>query len=376
MKVIKVSDLKPGTSFNKPVYLDKDIIFVNSNVIISEGDIERLNKFGITEVSTDGEVNKANPIPVVNTDIDPFFPKMEKADPNLPLRNIYEQVTKNKNSFSNIYREAFETVQYVYKQAAEDKTIEISAIREISEKLAEHVKANPNLSFNILNLNPTGYFLYNQVVQATLYSMIIGAAMDYSKPKLVELGTAALFADIGMSKIPAFISEKAAALSEDEFKVVIKHTVIGYQILTKSVKLKNNLALVALQHHEKFDGTGYPQKISGAVNIEEYTRIFTIADNFSAQTNPRPWRRKILPYEAIKNMISVEMNKYDLKILRLFLNKVSMYPVGSYVKLSDDQVAIVIDSNPSKPLRPSLKVVQDASGGILQSLQFVNLLND
>ncbi len=373
MKVIKVSEIKPGQSFTKPVYLDKDIVFVNANVPISENDIERLKKFGITEVTTLGEISstKTQASPELS-----FFTKSpEKLDEMSPLRTLYEQITKSKTLFSTLYRESLETVQYVYRQVADDKTVEINLFREVSEKLTDHVRSHPNAAFNILTVPSGGYFLYNQVLQSTLYSLVIGTCLEYSKPKLVDLGISSLFSDIGMTKIPSYISEKTSALTEDEMKTIRKHTVLGYQILTKLIKIKNNLALTALQHHENFDGSGYPQKLGGT-NIEEFARIHAIADNFTAQVNSRPYRGRILPYDAIKSMISVNMNKFDLKIVRIFLNKISMYPIGSSVELSDGRTAIVIDSNSAKPLRPSLKLMQDASGAFLKDMQFLNLLND
>ncbi len=373
MKVLKVSEIKPGQSFNKPVYLDKDIVFVNANIPITENDIERLKKFGITEVTTLGDLNTGKPAPPPELS---FFTKSpEKLEAENPLKTLYEQITKSKSQFSTLYRESLETVQYIYRQVSEDKTVEINMFRDVAEKLTEHVKSTPNVAFNILTVPSGGYYLYNQVLQSTLYSLVIGNCMEYSKPKMTDLGIASLFSDIGMTKIQPYISEKTNPLTEEELKTIRKHTVLGYQILTKLIKIKNNLALTALQHHENFDGSGYPQKLSGS-NIEEFARIHAIADNFTAQINMRPYRKKILPYEAIKSMISVDMNKFDLKIVRIFLNKISMYPIGSSVELSDGRTAIIIDSNSAKPLRPSLKLMQDASGAYLKDLDFLNLLND
>ncbi|MBE7411323.1 MAG: HD-GYP domain-containing protein [Leptospiraceae bacterium] len=375
MKVIKVSEIKPGQFFTKPVYLDKDIVFVNANVPISENDLERLKKFGITEVSTAGEVGESKAPIVSSPELAILNKGTEKTEEINTLKILYEQIVKSKTHFHTLYRESFETIQYIYRQIAEDKIIEINSIREVSEKLVDYIRANPHVAFNILTVSTSGYFLYNQVLQSSLFSILIGTYLEYSKPKLVELGISSLFADIGMAKIPSYISEKNSSLSEDEVKTVRKHTVLGYQILTQQVKIKNNLALTALQHHENFDGSGYPQKLSGT-NIEEFARIHTIADNFAARIHPRPYRGRILPYEAIKSMISIDMNKFDLKIVRIFLNKISMYPIGSSVELSDGRTAMVIDSNTAKPLRPSLKLMQDASGAFLKDMQFLNLLND
>lgn len=132
---------------------------------------------------------------------------------------------------------------------------------------------------------------------------------------------------------------------------------------------------MALQHHEAVDGSGYPQRIL-ANQIEELTKVFMIADQFAAMIHPRPHRQAILPYEAMKIMISENVNRFDLKMVRLFLNKLSMFPVGSGVVLSDLRMGMVIESNKDKPLRPVIRVTKDAEGKRLKHLEFVDLMKD
>lgn len=370
MRIIKVSELQVGMRFSKPLLLDRDNIFINALVPISENDITRLSKFGFAEVMTLGEIVTEEPKE------SPVFAGGANEDPaTAALRNSFHILQKNKDEFVRLYKDSFEAVQTLYRKVAEDKVIELNQIRSIAEQITDHVRANPNFSFMLLNYSLDGYYLYNQVVKATFYSLLIAMSMDYSRPKMVDLAMAGLLSDVGMSKIPGYISEKTATLNEEEYKVVKKHPLFGYQILTKNYKVKNNIALVALQHHENFDGTGYPQKMKKN-EIEEASCIYSIADTFSALVSNRPWRRKFQPYEALKTMISVVMNRFDLNLLRMFLNKIAMYPVGSYVELSDGSIAQVLEANFSKMLRPGLIIVKEASGEITKKERFVNLLND
>ncbi|HMZ57550.1 MAG TPA: HD domain-containing phosphohydrolase, partial [Leptospiraceae bacterium] len=323
MRIIKVSELQVGMRFSKPLLLDRDNIFINALVPISENDIARLSKFGFAEVMTLGEIVTEEP---KETQV---FAGGTNEDPaTAALRNSFHILQKNKDEFVRLYKDSFDAVQTLYRKVAEDKVIELNQIRSIAEQITDHVRANPNFSFMLLNYSLDGYYLYNQVVKATFYSLLIAMSMDYSRPKMVDLAMAGLLSDVGMSKIPGYISEKTATLNEEEYKVVKKHPLFGYQILTKNYKVKNSIALVALQHHENFDGTGYPQKMKKN-EIEEASCIYSIADTFSALVSNRPWRRKFQPYEALKTMISVVMNRFDLNLLRMFLNKIAMYPVGS-----------------------------------------------
>ncbi|HMV45348.1 MAG TPA: HD domain-containing phosphohydrolase [Leptospiraceae bacterium] len=370
MKVIKISDLKVGSKFTKPLYLDKDSIFINANTAVSEADIKRLNKFGFKEVLTSGELIKEDsPEIVLDTNT---FPTTEHDFKLLQLKNIHLQIEKSIPSFEAVFKDSFIVMQALFRKISEDKPFDINPVRDVADKLVDHVKANNHLCYCLIQHTPSGYYLYNQVVYATLFALLIGHLLEYSRPRMIDLAISGLLADIGMAKIPSIISEKNATLTEDEFKVIKKHPLFGYQILTKVLKLKNALGLVALQHHENFDGTGYPQRIQKK-EIDEFARVFTIADNFAAHILDRPWRKALLPYEAMKNMISLNTNKYDLTYIRLFLNKVAMYPVGSWVELSDASKAIVIDSNPNKPLRPSLMVVKNSNGVKIKDSTFINL---
>jgi len=370
MKIIKVADLKVGTKFTKPLYLDRDNVFLNANVPISEGDIARLNKFGFQEVMTAGEIiEPGSSSSTTGLDDSPL------SDPDKQhLKNIHFNILKHKENFVRVYKEAFDTVQAFYRKVAEDKITDIGPIRYAAEEIVDHVKSNPNFSFLLLNYHLDGYYLYNQVVHSTFYSLLIAQGLDYSRPRMLDLAYSCLLADVGMAKIPAYISEKNATLNEEEYKVIKKHPLFGYQVLTKTYKIKNSLATIALQHHENYDGTGYPQKLRKQ-EIEEAACIYTIADNFSALTSNRPWRRRFQPYDAMKTMISVTMNKFDLNLLRIFLNKISMYPVGSYVELSDGSIGQVLDANNAKMLRPSLVIVRDSDGFVPKDgSNYINLV--
>lgn len=294
MKKFAVSELKPGMRFSKPVYLDKENLFITSNTPITDSDLDRLNRFGIQEVMTAGELlqlDAQSDLNVLETNIEDMIVNTFVDDELQPLKAVYDNLNRIKISFGNLFRQSTQVIQDVFKKTLEEKPLEVAPVREIAESLTDFVRSNQNISYLILANNPSGYYLYNQIANATFYSLILGKLLEYSRPKMIDLGISCLLADIGMSKVPSSISEKNEQLSEEEFKAIMKHTILGYQILSQKMKLKNNLAIVALQHHERYDGNGYPQKLAGPA-IEEQARIYAIADNFSALVTNRPHRKK------------------------------------------------------------------------------------
>ncbi|NCN09179.1 MAG: HD-GYP domain-containing protein [Leptospira sp.] len=375
MKKIEVSSLRKGDRFSKPVYLDPDTVFISSNSPISVADLERLTKFGIKEVYSDGNKIEEAIAENANKFSDDKLPFLDQNEDALRLKVFYDKIIHNRFEFDTIYSSALEIVKKSYKIIADGKSIEIREFRDVAEKICDYVKNNSQISVYLNSFHQNNNYLYHQVVNSTFFAVVIGMNMDYSRPKLIDLALASLMADIGMLLVPNNISEKTGPLDEAEKKVIYKHTLVGYQVLTQRIKLKNTLAVVCLQHHENFDGSGYPQKISGN-SIEEFARIYSIADNYSSLISKRPQRQALLPHEAIKKMIGEMVTKFDLKMVRLFLNIQSMYPLGSYVELSDGRIAMVLDVNKDKPIRPSVRIIKESNGEKVKTLQFSNLGTD
>jgi HD-GYP domain-containing protein (c-di-GMP phosphodiesterase class II) len=369
MKSIKLEELIVGGVYSKPIYLDKDTIFINANTAVSQSDIDKLKKFGMKEVFCAGEMIQKEAPKILDSK------PQRRTEHYNELQRIYNQIVKSSTEFKRVYKELFDFVQSLYRKASEDKIVEINEIRTYAELSVDFVKANPHFYYYLLNYKEDGYYLYNQSVKSTLYSLMIANSLDYSKPRMMEFAISAMLADIGMAKIPSSISEKNGTLNEDEYKIIKKHPLVGYQIIIKNFKIKNTFGNIALMHHENFDGTGYPQKLKKQ-EIDEPSAIYSIADNFCSMISDRPWRRKFLPYDALKTMISITMNKFDPKILRVFLNKISMYPIGSYVELSDGSIGKIMVSNENQMLRPSIVLEKDSNGKGLPKTHYINLVHD
>ncbi|MBI3396561.1 MAG: HD domain-containing protein, partial [Spirochaetia bacterium] len=175
--------------------------------------------------------------------------------------------------------------------------------------------------------------------------------------------------------IPGHVREKNSALSEQERGTVKTHPLLGYQLLLKNGKVKAGIATVALQHHEAFDGSGYPQGLR-AGQVEETARIAAIADCYTAMIEPRPFRNAHLPYDAMKHMLSVQMNRFDPRLLRAFLGRLSIYPTGSIVQLSNGRVGLVLACRADKPLRPLLRILRDDKALPMSGMVLSDLLYD
>ena len=153
------------------------------------------------------------------------------------------------------------------------------------------------------------------------------------------------------------------------------HPLHGYKSLILYHDINERIANISLQHHEQFDGKGYPRGLKGK-EIDEYARIAAIADSYESQISKRSYREKVGAYHTMKNLLASGVNKFDPEVLKIFLSRMSVYPIGSLVELNDKTIGIVIGSVTEKPLRPIIKLIFDESGSKIVETKIVNLLED
>lgn len=381
MKKIKVSELKPGMIYDQPVYIDPTNVLVQARQEILAKDIERLVKWGIREVETNGQLVTTDggdaPAPAAASG-PATAPATASAgslssEERAKLQSDYEAMRKDKYTFRNLVKETVDTLKSGTQALLENKPFDNHSVLNISQRWVEELtsKRFSILTFRSIHFGPDPVEYH--AVHAAAYGVLLGITLNFSRPRLQELCFAMLLKDTGMSRVPAPIKEKAGPLNDNEWSAIKTHPLVGYKLLLKNGKVKATLANVALQHHENFDGTGYPQSIKGG-QIEEVARVARIADAYTAMIEKRSYREAHLPYDAMKNMLSVQMNMFDPKLLRAFLGRLSIYPVGSLVQLSNNQIGIVISSRPDKPLRPMLRLLRDENSLPFNGLVFLDLI--
>ena len=128
-----------------------------------------------------------------------------------------------------------------------------------------------------------------------------------------------------MVRVPSYITEKKDSLSEEEYNRIKTHPIYGYRIITKELELTNEIATIALQHHESYDGTGYPRK-SKSESISEFAKIVSICDVYAAMTRKRSYRDEHLSYNAMKNVLSESNRKFDPSVVKAFLSNMAIHP--------------------------------------------------
>jgi HD-GYP domain-containing protein (c-di-GMP phosphodiesterase class II) len=363
MKAIPVSTLVPNTYFDKPVFLDDGYILLTPDSPVTDELLKRLKKWKYADVFSEGKT-KDGPSYVAGTD---------KA--SLPSQTVDEDIREVEHlaEVRKFYTDFQAFAVALYAQFAADGTLNMGQVTDWVKKAILVVRENRHLILRALETDGAQEdFLVLHSVNSTILSLIIGDYLKAPPHRLIELGNACLLHEIGMLKLPGELRRTPKKLSDDERKVITTHTVLGYRLL-KSASAPENVALAAIEHHERMDGSGYPRNLPGD-KITEYARIIAVACSYDAIVSRRPFRTSSLDgHSAIKDLLQKNRKQYDDRVLKALVYTLSVYPVGTAVLLSNQGRGIVVKTDPEKPRCPVVKVLRDGDGNKLASPPLVQI---
>jgi hypothetical protein len=216
--------------------------------------------------------------------------------------------------------------------------------------------------------------LPEHTVKVASVSLKIAKGLGYGPKKLLELALASFLENVGMYTISDHILMKGEKLDPEEMAAIRGHPEKSYDILTRAGETYRWLAELSLQTHERSDGSGYPQGLRG-VEISEFASIIGLADTYVALTSERPYRRRLAPAGAVRVILSEGKPLFSTRILRSFMNEISLYPVGAYVKLNNGSLGQVISTEKNQPLRPHVKILHDFRGNKAETCTVIRLLD-
>ena len=215
-------------------------------------------------------------------------------------------------------------------------------------------------------------YLPYHLVNVCILSIEVGLGLGYSRPELVELGICALLHDIGMTEY-AHLSSQPKRLTAEEHSQVKEHTVKRREVLKNDESLSERALGVSRQHHMRLDGSGYPEAQKGET-IDEYSRIVGLADMYEAMTHHRAYRNKLLPLEAMREILN-RKEAFERRLLKVLIEKIGIYPIGSLVVLNTKETAEVVELDHSVHLRPvaKFKIIREADGEKLKQTKVIDL---
>jgi HD-GYP domain-containing protein (c-di-GMP phosphodiesterase class II) len=189
------------------------------------------------------------------------------------------------------------------------------------------------------------------------------------------LGAGALIHDIGKTRLDKELLNKPGQLTPEEYNEIKRHSETGFEILRANREMSLLSAHIAFQHHERWDGQGYPRGLRGE-EIHPYSRIVSVADVFDALVADRPYRKAFSTNQAISLMRRMSGTQFEPTILEVLISNIAEFPIGSVVTLSSGEIAVVVDTNKEKPTQPVVRVVFNKRWKPLTTVREIDLIKD
>lgn len=262
-----------------------------------------------------------------------------------------------KNQMLNVIKKSFD--QSLRHSAFNPASEDFHEIASLSESIVMNILTKDKLLFQMIDIRDYDNYTYSHSLYVGFLSVLLGTQLGLNDSCLRELALSGLLHDIGKTEIPLEITNKQGPLTYEEFEIMKKHPVLSAEKLRNNSMFSGAVVAGVRSHHEKYNGTGYPDKLSKN-EIPLYGRILAIADVYDALSSSRPYRKAWPPPRIFDYLTGCMDTQFDPDILVAFLNCVAAYPVGSLVQLSDGSTAVVKDNNPGFSLRPVIRILEPA----------------
>lgn len=277
-------------------------------------------------------------------------------------------------SFEKDYITTNEDIKRTLISISSGASINISRLYKMTDGILSKMKFIGDVFTYLSFLKNRDEYTFSHSNNVALLTNIFGMWIGLDKEQLVTLTTAAMLHDIGKTKIPDSLLNKKGKLTTAEFDEIKKHTTYGYRMLENHENIPNDVKLVALMHHEKIDGSGYPMNLPGD-KIIPFAKIVAICDIYDAMTADRAYRGKICPFKVIKNFEQHSYGNLDTEYLLIFLRNIANNYVGCKARLSDERIGDIVFINRlnlSKPIVRCDTEIVDLS--TTPGLEIVNII--
>jgi HD-GYP domain-containing protein (c-di-GMP phosphodiesterase class II) len=249
------------------------------------------------------------------------------------------------------------------RRVAEDiragNNLKLESVEEVIDDMVESMVRNPDALMWVGRMRERSAGIYDHGLSVAICLVAFGRHLGYPKEALSHLGMMGLLLDIGKIKLPRELLERDARLSSDEFEQIKEHVDLGLEILAETPNLHPDILDGVAQHHERMNGTGYPNNMMGD-KISVFGRMSAIADTFSAITKHRPYAEAVSPHQALQMLSNWSGTQFHAEMVEQFIQSIGVFPVGSLVELSTGEVAVVVTHGKLKRLKPKVLVVTEA----------------
>lgn len=327
---VHVMDLNIGDSLLIDTFNSYGLHLLSSGTKLREQDISKLLRHQVTYVDV--------------------APKQE----DIPFNDYNVLTEESFRHLRPLYDQAIKGTEQLFAEAQSSGRVNDRIVQESFVPITKYLKEQRDVVELLLVLNRKDDYTYQHSIQTGILSYHIATWIGYSEAEALLIGTAGYLHDIGKCRIDPELLSKQEELTDEEQQLLAKHTNYGYEIIHKS-GYPYPIALAALQHHERMDGSGYPFQLSGT-NIHPYTRIITVADIYSGMISNRPHHIKQDLLTVLQYLFELSFSKLDAPIAHTFISHMLPNFIGKNVLLHTGEVGKIIMNNNTDYFRPLIQV--------------------
>lgn len=331
--------------------------------IRSSKDIQNLKDYGIQEVSIETEIKTDSTAGLSPEEASPFFgedlsQETEKERPSLPPSP--DRVPEKEVPFqeelkkaSVLQQEAHSLIRDYMQDIRAGKNIDCQKVKRVVNRMIDSIFRNPEALTSLARLKGYDEYTFVHSINVCILCLALGRQLRFTQEELQGIGIGALLHDAGKMKLPPQILNKPGKVTEAEYKEIKKHPLLTLEVLEKAGKIPDASLQMAIQHHERYNGKGYPFGLM-AHQISQFGQIAAIADVYDAITSDRCYQRGVPPHEGIKRIYEWSQSDFNPILVERFIQLMGIYPAGTVVQLNSNEVGIVYAVNREKILKPQV----------------------
>lgn len=370
---IETNHLKPGQALSCDIF-DKNTVILKKGVKITQGFLDALKRRRILKVRVTSEVATDLGVEVSDSSLPEEAGEAsqeEMAKERAREEELFEEAGVEISVEKALIEDLAVQVEVVFAQLAEGNLSNLDELKGKVEEMVKQVISRPNAAVKLFDIKRYDDYTYRHSVNVGLLFVAVG--QDFFPPsKLEELTLGAVLHDIGKTKIPLSIVSKRGPLTESEIVILKRHPTIGRDLLEDFDGLGTDALDIVLSHHERWDGEGYPNG-RGAGEISLATEVASVCNVYDSLTSTRCYESRMSFHQAVSIVVQGSDSCFSPRSVSALCKRVGIYPVGSFVLISDGSIAVVKEINPDQIMRPVVMTLYDKSANRVNPPRRVDL---